>query len=312
MAISIRCESCRKRIRVDEAFAGGVCRCPFCKSTNDVPAQAGNGGAARPAAPRPGAPEARPEAPEPPATPGGAQAGRAESIPTANPVRMQGLLAIVGIVLLAVMLVAGVVAAIAVFRGEQGPGPDKDNPITNASGANVLGMDIESPVLYVVDAGGTMVDRYGVIEPVLRHSVRSLDAGSMNLLLWSDYGPEPMAESFVAAGAEADRAATMHLRDMDPAGISAGQRDLSALRGYGAKTVVIFTADAFVDEEQPAALADAADRVIVIAIDAGEEAAATLQAQAAQAGAEFAAFDMDRLDRWQAQAPLLPPIVSEN
>ncbi len=33
----IRCFDCRKKIQIDEAFAGGICRCPFCKSMISVP-----------------------------------------------------------------------------------------------------------------------------------------------------------------------------------------------------------------------------------------------------------------------------------
>ena len=43
MAIKVRCTGCRKRISVDEAFAGGVCRCPYCGATSSVPSSAGGG-----------------------------------------------------------------------------------------------------------------------------------------------------------------------------------------------------------------------------------------------------------------------------
>ena len=32
MAIKLRCAECRKKLSVDEGFAGGVCRCPYCKA----------------------------------------------------------------------------------------------------------------------------------------------------------------------------------------------------------------------------------------------------------------------------------------
>ncbi len=44
MAIKIRCADCRKRISVDQGFAGGMCRCPYCKSIVLVPETAAKRG----------------------------------------------------------------------------------------------------------------------------------------------------------------------------------------------------------------------------------------------------------------------------
>ncbi len=38
MAVKVRCSECRKKISVDEAFAGSMCRCPYCKAIVMVPA----------------------------------------------------------------------------------------------------------------------------------------------------------------------------------------------------------------------------------------------------------------------------------
>ncbi len=37
MAIKVRCDGCQRKISVDQAFAGGVCRCPYCRATTSVP-----------------------------------------------------------------------------------------------------------------------------------------------------------------------------------------------------------------------------------------------------------------------------------
>ena len=37
MAVKIRCSECHKKISVDEAFAGSMCRCPYCKNIVLVP-----------------------------------------------------------------------------------------------------------------------------------------------------------------------------------------------------------------------------------------------------------------------------------
>lgn len=52
MAVKIRCSECRKKISVDEAFSGSMCRCPYCKSIVMVPKLAPAGAATpRPASP---------------------------------------------------------------------------------------------------------------------------------------------------------------------------------------------------------------------------------------------------------------------
>jgi len=60
MAIKIRCVECRKKISIDEAFAGGVCRCPYCTAIVYVPDE---GKTAARQTRRPESPSARPEAP---------------------------------------------------------------------------------------------------------------------------------------------------------------------------------------------------------------------------------------------------------
>jgi len=42
MAVKVRCSECRKKISVDEAFAGSMCRCPYCKAIVMVPAGGGS------------------------------------------------------------------------------------------------------------------------------------------------------------------------------------------------------------------------------------------------------------------------------
>ncbi len=60
MAVKIRCSECGKKISVDAAFAGSMCRCPYCKSIVVVPKgiASGTGQQARPSRPsgRPGRP----------------------------------------------------------------------------------------------------------------------------------------------------------------------------------------------------------------------------------------------------------------
>ena len=47
--ISLTCTSCKRSLEIDDAFAGGVCRCQFCGTIQTVPANLKQGG--RPATP---------------------------------------------------------------------------------------------------------------------------------------------------------------------------------------------------------------------------------------------------------------------
>lgn len=47
--ISLTCTSCQRSLEIDDAFAGGVCRCQFCGTIQTVPANLKKGG--RPATP---------------------------------------------------------------------------------------------------------------------------------------------------------------------------------------------------------------------------------------------------------------------
>ncbi|MBN1943007.1 MAG: hypothetical protein JW849_06910 [Phycisphaerae bacterium] len=62
MSLKIRCSQCQKKISVDEAFAGSMCRCPYCKMIVQVPELA----IVMAAAGRPGRPGLRPDRPDAP------------------------------------------------------------------------------------------------------------------------------------------------------------------------------------------------------------------------------------------------------
>jgi hypothetical protein len=47
--ISLTCTSCKRSLEIDDAFAGGVCRCQYCGTIQTVPANLKQGG--RPATP---------------------------------------------------------------------------------------------------------------------------------------------------------------------------------------------------------------------------------------------------------------------
>lgn len=143
--MKIRCP-CNKRIQVDDAFAGGMCRCPYCKAIVYVPEMmaAGTRAASRPAfrggrpgipsVPRPAMPGERPSAPAaiPSSRPAApiASSGQAASspnrpsrqmtadgdhIPMARPVMFQGIVMLVMLGVLIVMIGGTVVMAVKIL-----------------------------------------------------------------------------------------------------------------------------------------------------------------------------------------------------
>jgi PHP family Zn ribbon phosphoesterase len=95
MAIKVRCQQCRRKISIDEAFAGGNCRCPYCKAITMVSVRSAVSRATRPD---------RPDTP----TAGVSQVPPVEAVPLAKPVRVQGIITLVLSVFVLLLLLAGV------------------------------------------------------------------------------------------------------------------------------------------------------------------------------------------------------------
>ena len=250
MAIRVRCKYCRKKISIDDAFAGGVCRCPYCRALVFVPvgSEAETGAAVRPQAPT-----GRPSSPE--ELEAVAKAKGQEHIPLATPVKIQG---IVTIVLIGVLLLMGIATAIMVVvtrdggNGEpEGPTDFTEGPIVNpfkkdpaVEGAWVAGnVPIVSPVIYVIDGGDTMKDLYDFSGAIARLSIRNLSEGdSFTILLSRDVGEkdEFMDERYRTGANE--RAARKFLSQHTCRGLSDLPRALKAALAREPKTIVLFSA----------------------------------------------------------------------
>ena len=110
----IRCAECQKKISIDDAFAGGVCRCPHCKALVVVPAAE-----AVAVSDRPDFPAVRPEPPTPvrPDAPPGADSeplpvGPLAEAPRAGPPPPTGLSRAVQIAFLVAAILAGLASIV--------------------------------------------------------------------------------------------------------------------------------------------------------------------------------------------------------
>jgi hypothetical protein len=252
MAIKIRCSECRKKISIDEAFAGGMCRCPYCKAIVYVAeAETTPGEGVRPPAPtgRPDMPQARPAAPGaavPPPPPG---APAAEHIPMARPVKIQGIITIVLLALLALMVAGGVALTLMYVRGPQydpQPVPDDDQPV------DLLGVSRRGPavadvklardaVLYVLDGGSGMRDTFDAAVVMTENSILSLtEKGTFGVLLCREGEDEFLSEDFQPGGEKGRTAAQERLRGIAPSGATDLPRALKAALERKPKTLVLF------------------------------------------------------------------------
>ncbi|MCD4699389.1 MAG: hypothetical protein K8R91_02305 [Phycisphaerae bacterium] len=93
--MKIRCQQCHKKIVTDEGFAGGLCRCPYCRAITMV-----SGGRAINRA-------ARPDSPNEVAASQTRQVKSDEAVPLAKPVVIQGIarMVLVGFVLFLLVVV---------------------------------------------------------------------------------------------------------------------------------------------------------------------------------------------------------------
>jgi len=160
MAIKIRCKECRKKISMDEAFAGGMCRCPYCRATNVVPGERRSGRDDRPD---------RPDRPDSPQTPATADARR--TIPLAKPVKVQGILSLILLALLFLLSAFVAVYGMKMVKDRQRDAapPPPVNPIIGVKGVQIAGLPMRTPVVYVIDAAGSMRDFYDPAAVLVRH-----------------------------------------------------------------------------------------------------------------------------------------------
>lgn len=267
MALKIRCQQCSKKISIDEAFAGGVCRCPYCSAITMVPGDitqaTGGERPDRPLAPGMTQPE-RPPAPTAAPSPAPAAPAGHREMPTARPIFVQGVVTMVMISLLVLMVVISIAWSIYYFRTPTGPGGGGGGagPTTTGSTGGgesfgerksaLAGMKVQSPVVYVLDAGSGMRDFLDPANMLIQHSVRSLgDAGRFNLLVPTETGLKSLSTGWVAGGEGGVRQVREFLT-MQAAGVT----DLQAatVQGLGQlpKTLVLLAAKRV--EDAPAVL----------------------------------------------------------
>ena len=283
MAIKIRCIDCKKKISIDEAFAGGVCRCPYCTAIVYVPDDSAPGKRKG----RPDTPTPRPETPadiskadtavglpalvdskadtaiDVPAltdVPGAREsetqdeADRALAvahgqmhIPTAAPVKVQGIVSIVLAVLLLGMLVGIVVLAVHLTSTPIIIDVPKDYEYTAFTTRDdfpaVAGtIKIQAPVVYCIDTSRPMAQVLESAGKIVIASVKSLKGGMFNLILLGEDDDKVLSDQPIAS----DKAGIAKLEAFlttELCGAAEQARGLQAALDMKAKTVVLLARD---------------------------------------------------------------------
>ena len=298
--MKVRCQQCRKKISIDDAFAGGMCRCPYCKA---VTRSGGGRRAARPAA--------RPDRPDAPVEPAPAARERTEEptpVPLAKPVLVQGIAALV-LMGIMVVVVAGAVVLFSKVKDPQpnAPAPtDAENPFA-VSGRNVAGIEIAPPVVYVVDVSSGMAALYDAAGAIVRHSIRSLEGGDkFNVLLVREQGAEKLSDGMLPAGEGSDAKVREFLESRAAMGATELDPAVGQAVALSPGTVVIIAAKGPTDPTKLARQAGDAGCTIHCLRLGAEAAPETMAALSSATGGKCKAMWTDEIARWLEDLPPLP------
>ncbi len=325
MAIKIRCDECRKKISIDEAFIGGVCRCPYCKAI--VPVVGDGMPPAEPVvrAETPGE-VSRPAEPSAPGVP--SEHGH-RVVPTATPVKLQGIATIVMLILLLAMIAAGVYMFIAYMnRDEDKKKPAKtaesyeliedggdvevvapSNPFeVRADAGDVAGIKLDSPVVYIIDGGSSMREMFDYAIGITRASIRSL-RGDQKFTLMVPIGEKcnVLPGGNQPGGKAGDKAAMDFLVELPgPIGATDLEGVIKTAISQKPGVIVLIGRKPLDNAKSLAEQAKAAGvRVVAISLDADSEVDESFAELASGSSGDSVKFSFSDLQRLQQAAPPL-------
>lgn len=306
-AMKIRCQQCNKKISIDEAFAGGVCRCPYCKAITVVPADESAAPAtARPGRPeRPDSPMARPESPvarpespaarpqspssAAPAGPTGPVSVQTDIVPVARRVMIQG---VVTIVLSALMVLLIVAAAVGIYFISHAPDSDKNQTATTSPApahadegfiqkeGQLAGQTVQTPLVIVVDCSTGMRDYFDPAAALVRYYVQTLKPqDKFEVVLATEKQPLRMSSGWCDGGPAADEKVARFFGKQTPGGKSDLRAAVLHALEFKPKTIAVFAAKPVDDPADLAKQAEAAGTKIVgYALGDGSDTAKAMKA----------------------------------
>lgn len=318
MAIKIRCDECRKKISIDEAFIDGVCRCPYCKAIVPV---IGDGMP-------PAEPVERAETPgEILQTPESAESTHHEPeqhVPTATPVKLQGILTIAMLVLVLLMIAGGVYMFIVYMnqdeRDSAGKAADTGQigngevvTLPNPFGVRpdtgmVAGVEVDSPVVYIIDGGSSMREMFDYAAGIARASVLSLRSDQkFSLIVPVSVGQKIMPGGYHVGGKSGDAPVKEFLLSLPgPFGATDLEGVIRTVISQKPGTIILLARKPVDEAKSLGEQAKAADvRVVTISLDADSDVGESFAELASGSDGESLEFSFSDLQRLQQKADLL-------
>jgi len=296
MAIKIRCQECSKKISIDEAFAGGMCRCPYCKALVFV--EENSAGGAKSVA-RPSAPTSRPDAPQMAGAVAPAPAvteDAAEHVPMANPVKLQGIITIVLLALLVLMVGGGILAAAILLPSGEPPQPPPDTYVAPVKvggnveadlGPAVADVKIAPPVVYVIDGGSSMRSLFDGGKLTVVQSIKSLNGAKFNIIVAREGEDKVILSDMTEGNPKGASDAKAAMDDIFAGGATDLARAVKAALAMKPRTIVLITRKPMYEAAELAAAAKDQNTVIHgITIEADSEIVETLKELSAPTGGQ--------------------------
>jgi hypothetical protein len=329
--IRLHCSNCEQVLEVDDAFAGGVCRCRHCGAIQTVPADAPRleaGEDPPAAAPRD---RARPlyRREEQQAGPtsgldeladvvassgalssGMARRGRTETAerrtaPSVAPSKPDRRLTIaIGVASILAVLAAGLAISLLSTRGEAGT---NDSAQQQTNGPDFLGLPIGRRTIWLVDRGSNSANAFQPINRLILDTVSDLPAGSeFQIVYWMrpDFDERPPAvpgRSLRAVSQTAVSDARRQIDDITTGGSTQLGPALEQALAERPDTLVLITGKAwtlpsdFADTVLTARAASRADGVVIHTLavdDTSDGTGRPLRRIAEQTGGEFRGFEL--------------------
>jgi hypothetical protein len=237
---------------------------------------------------------------------------RTDYVPLASPVLLQGVITIVLLILTLGMIGGAIAVAVHYVGGEPPPGetapqaPRKANPYRTpkVKGPSVAGdVPLKTPVIYCIDAGGSMADLFDYAAAITYASIRTLGSdGTFSVMVVREDGVVQLPGGYQAGGEGGVAAARVLLSTIQAHGATARAIPRALTKAVEQKPAeLVFFAAKRVDAEQTAAAARRRGvPITTIALGQASEAAEGLKRLAEATGgrsreftaAELAGFDL--------------------
>jgi len=311
MAILIRCSHCQKKLSVDEAFAGSLCRCIHCGALSEVPAAQGRDSAARPARPASPGLSVRPTAPPPEPTSAAREVEQASDGRLIAPTvavaeaKFRGMLALLFLAA-GVLLIAAAVWALIVVMNPPTVTPPPETPppelVSAKDRPHCFGVTLtRDRIVYCVDCGSGMGRFYDYLVSAMPYSINSLKPDQQaGAVIWAEGSPRTLDPQ--PADASGKKALKEFLAAQAPSGATDPKTAIEAALAMKPGIVMVISPKEIIDDAVINALADKARQAgVVIHTFAIEYDSEPLKALAEKTDGEYKLITIVNLEDWIEQ-----------